>query len=291
MSQALKSLTEQLYLEPLDNDVFLGRSIDLLGSGRIFGGQVVGQSIMAASRTVSDQAREAHSLHAYFLRPGDTNEPIRFEVERIRDGGSFSARRVVAIQHERPIFFMSASFQAQEPGYEHQATMPANLPAPEDLHNEMDLAQLVADKLPGSLRHRLQQEQAIDIRPVLPMNILKPGIYPARSHMWFKANGTLPDNPLIHKSMLAYTSDFYLLFASLLPHQQSPFSQSLQAASIDHAIWFHRPVNMNDWLLYDIESPNAGNARGFSRANVFDRQGRLVASTAQEGLIRVRQES
>lgn len=285
MNQALTSLTEQLKLTPLDEDTFLGQSVDLFGSGRVFGGQVLGQSIMAASRTIANPEREAHSMHAYFLLPGDTNEPIRYEVERIRDGGSFSARRVVAIQHERPIFFMSASFQAPEPGFEHQATMPT-VPSPTGLQSEMELFRAIAQELPPTLAKRAMQTPPIDIRPVNPINPLNPGAHLPYSHFWFKANGTLPEDPLLHKSMLAYTSDFHLLFTALLPHGQSAFSPSMQMASIDHAMWFHRSVDMNDWLLYAIESPNASNARGFCRANIFDRRGRLVASSAQEGLIR-----
>ncbi len=224
-------------------------------------------------------------MHAYFLLPGDTNEPIRYEVERIRDGGSFSARRVVAIQHERPIFFMSASFQASEPGFEHQATMPT-VPSPESLQSEIDIFRSIAAELPPAWAKRVMQTPPIDIRPVNPINPLNPGAHLPCSNFWFKANGILPEDSLLHKSMMAYTSDFHLLLTALLPHGQSAFSPSMQMASIDHAMWFHRPANMNEWLLYAIESPSASNARGFCRANIFDRRGRLVASSAQEGLMR-----
>lgn len=285
MNQALTSLTEQLKLTSLDKDTFLGQSVDLFGSGRVFGGQVLGQSLMAASRTIANPKREAHSMHAYFLLPGDTNEPIRYEVERIRDGGSFSARRVVAIQHERPIFFMSASFQAAEPGFEHQATMPT-VPSPTSLQSEVELFRAIANELPPTMAERAMQAPPLDIRPVNPINLLNPGAHLPYSHVWFKVNGSLPEDPLLHKSMLAYTSDLHLLDTALLPHGQSFLSPSLQMASIDHAMWFHRPINMNDWLLYALESPSASNARGFCRANIFDRHGHLVASCAQEGLIR-----
>ncbi|MGO3126159.1 MAG: acyl-CoA thioesterase [Advenella sp.] len=280
----LPDLIEQLQVESLGNDVFNGISTDIFGTGRIFGGQVLGQSLMAASLTVSP-GRAVHSLHSYFLRPGDTSKPIRFEVERTRDGGSFSARRVIASQLDQPIFIMSSSFQGEEPGFQHQTPAPVVTP-PDSLKNEKQLIADIEQKLPKRLASLVGRDFAIEMRPVEPSHMLKPGNYDPQAHIWFRAADKLPDNPLLHRAMLAYTSDFYLLFTSLLPHNQTPFSISMQMATIDHAIWFHRPFRMDEWLLYSLESPSASNARGFCRAHVYNSKGDLIASTTQEGLIR-----
>ncbi len=284
MNTVLPDLIEQLQVEPVGKDTFQGISTDIFGTGRIFGGQVLGQSLMAASLTVNS-ARAVHSLHSYFLRPGDTSKPIHFEVERTRDGGSFSARRVIASQLDQPIFIMSSSFQGEEAGFSHQAAAP-EVPGPDTLKNEKQLITELEHKLPKRLASLVGRDFAIEMRPVEPGQMFQPGNYDPKAHIWFRAADKLPDNPLLHRAMLAYTSDFYLLFTSLLPHKQTPFSKSMQLATIDHAIWFHRAFRMDEWLLYSLESPSASNARGFCRAHIFNSQGDLVASTTQEGLIR-----
>lgn len=287
MTTAFDKMIAQLSLTPLSTDVYLGESTDILNSGRIFGGQVLGQALVASSLTV-DSSRDIHSLHSYFIRPGNVDIPIRFEVERVRDGGTFSNRRVVAYQNDKHIFTMATSYQVPEKGFDHQVSMPEGLLRPEDLPSEAELAQQYQHILPKSLiKRHLVDGDAIEIRAAHPERLLKGGEFPANTYCWFKANGDIPpDNTLLHKAALAYVSDFYLIFTSLLPHQQSGFDPHLQMASLDHSIWFHRPINLNEWNVYVLESPNAYGGRGLNVGKIYNQQGLLLASTIQESLIR-----
>jgi acyl-CoA thioesterase-2 len=286
MTAALTELLALLELEPIEENLFRGQSQDL-GFGALFGGQVLGQALSAASRTVSIE-RGAHSLHAYFLRPGDPARPIVYQVERIRDGKSFTTRRVVAIQKGKPICFVSASFQAPERGFEHQAGSP-EVPPPDDLTSELDMVRAVAERIPEPLRTKLLCEKPIEVRPVNPMNPFAPVAREAVSHHWFRATGALPDDPAVHKYLLAYASDFRLVGTSLHPHARTYWDPSLQVTSIDHAMWFHRDVRLDEWLLYAMDSPSACCGRGLSRGGIYSADGVLVASVAQEGLIRQRE--
>jgi acyl-CoA thioesterase-2 len=284
MNQVLEDLLHLLDLERLEDNLFRGQSRDL-GGKSVFGGQVVGQALVAASRTVEGAA--PHSLHAYFLRPGDMAQPIVYEVDRVRDGRSFAARRILAIQHGAPILSMMASFQKPESGVEHQATMP-QVPPPEALTPQADLRQKWADEADISERTRRAylRNLAIEFKQVHPWNPLKPEKRAPRQDIWFRAAGPLPDDPLLHTCVLAYATDFKLLSTALLPHGRTWFQLDMVVASIDHALWFHRDVRVDEWLLYSMESPSAQGARGLSRGLIFDRQGRLVASVAQENLMR-----
>jgi len=246
---------------------------------------VCAQALVAARRTV--EGRLAHSFHAYFLRPGDPAVPILYDVDRIRDGQSFTTRRVVAIQHGKAIFNMQVSFQVEEPGLEHQLPMP-DVPAPETLATELERRRAIADRLPEPMRSSFVRERAIEVRPVAPNDEFDPVVREPAHDVWFRAVGTLPDDPALHQCVLAYASDLTLLDTSMLPHAISWWSEKLQTASIDHAMWFHRPFRADEWLLYAQDSPSASGARGFNRGSVFTRDGRLVASVAQEGLIRRR---
>jgi acyl-CoA thioesterase II len=287
MSQVLDELVALLSLEAIEENLFRGVSQDL-GFRQLFGGQVLGQCVSAASQTVEED-RHVHSLHGYFLRPGDASLPVVYQVDRVRDGGSFSTRRVMAIQKGKPIFTCSASFQYDEEGFEHQNLMP-DVPGPEGLQSETELASLVADALPERIRERVVGAKPIEIRPVAVANPFAPERSEPVKHVWFRAAGELPDDPQLHKYLLAYASDFNLLTTSMLPHGVSVWQKFMQVASLDHSIWFHGNLRMDDWLLYSMDSPWAGNARGFSRGSVFNRQGQLVASVAQEGLIRLRED-
>lgn len=285
MSRILQDLVDLLDLETIEKNIYRGPSRDL-GGRSVFGGQVIGQALVAAGRTLEDQV--PHSLHAYFLRPGDMALPIVYEVERVRDGRSFSTRRVHAIQHGQPILSMIASFQKEEGGLEHQAQMP-DLPPPESLRSALDWArEWVAQEPTVSelARNSMLRELAIEHRPVQPWNPLRADTREPVQHIWFRADGTLPDNPRLHQCVLAYASDFNFLSTALLPHAKGWLRPDMVVASIDHALWFHRPVRVDDWLLYSMDSPSAQAARGFSRGSIFDRQGRLVASVAQESLMR-----
>jgi acyl-CoA thioesterase-2 len=285
MQPVLSELISLLGLERLDRDLFRGHSQDL-GWGAIFGGQVLGQALSAAARTVH-QDRAVHSLHAYFLRAGNLNLPILYQVERIRDGHSFATRRVVAVQEGEAIFSLAASFHVSEPGFDHHAQAP-DVVGPEELLSEHDLAVQLGDRLPERLRPTATRMRPIELRPVAPRNPLRPTPMPPLRHVWLRAIDTLPDDPALHAYLLAYASDFSLLGTSLDPHGVSWLSPGMQMASLDHAMWFHRPFRMDDWLLYAIESPSASGALGLVRGQFFDRAGRLVASVAQEGLIRLR---
>ncbi|MBV9110136.1 MAG: acyl-CoA thioesterase II [Gemmatimonadetes bacterium] len=282
---ALAGLTALLDLERLELNLFRGQNRDI-GSGRLFGGQVLAQSLMAAGRTV-EAGRTAHSLHGYFMLAGDLDIPVVYQVDRIRDGKSFTTRRVLAIQEGREIFTMTCSFHVAEEGIDHAAPMP-DVPAPESLPRELDLVRAVADRIPEPLRAVYTQERPIDFRTVDQVDPFAPERRDPVKHMWFRADGTLPDDPLLHQAVLAYASDYGLLGTSLLPHQLSFLMRRVQAASLDHAVWFHRPARVDDWLLYAMDAPSAAGARAFTRGSIYTRDGTLVASTAQEGLIRLR---
>ena len=283
MTSQTTDLLALLELEQLEVNLFRGESRDI-GSAQVFGGQVLGQALTAASRTVAD--RVVHSLHAYFLRRGDFNAPIVYEVDRSRDGHSFSNRRVVAIQHGAQIFNMTASFQVVEDGLEHQIEMP-KVPAPEDLPDMVEVLRPQLEHMPERVKKFVEAPRPFDFRMVQPVNPLDPRKSPPSRQVWFRANGKIPDGESLHRILLAYVSDFYLLDTAALPHGLSFFSSKIIMASIDHAMWFHRPLRVDDWLLYALDSPSASGARGFGRGSVFSRDGRLVASTAQEGLVRV----
>jgi acyl-CoA thioesterase-2 len=282
MNQLLVDLVKVMTLERLEKDLFRGESRDI-GSPQVFGGQVLGQALMAASATVEN--RVVHSLHAYFLRRGDFNSPIVYEVDRARDGNHFSTRRIVAIQHGAQIFNMSASFQAQEPGLDHQLTMPT-VPGPDGLPELGHYYAGVLERLPPVMQRILGQKRPFEFRPTEPPSLLEAQKQAPLRHMWFRAVDVLPDDEKLHRCLLAYVSDFNLLDTALMPHGLSMSARNLVVASIDHAMWFHRSVRVDDWLLYSTDSPSASGARGFSRGSVFARDGRLVASAAQEGLLR-----
>jgi len=282
MQPHTSDLLALLELEPLEVNLFRGESRDI-GSAQVFGGQVLGQALTAAARTVD--GRIVHSLHAYFLRRGDFNAPIVYHVDRSRDGHSFSNRRVIAIQHGEQIFNMTASFQVMEEGLEHQIEMP-KVPPPEDLPDMVEALRPLIDRLPERMRRFIEQPRPFEFRMVQSVNPLAPGKQPPARQVWFRMVDRLPDGEALHRCLLAYLSDYYLLDTSALPHGMSFFSSKVIMASIDHAMWFHRPLRVDDWLLYAIDSPSASGARGFGRGSVFARDGRLVASTAQEGLIR-----
>ena len=287
MSQVLDELVALLSLETIEENLFRGASQDL-GFPQLFGGQVLGQALSAASQTVIAD-RHVHSMHGYFLRAGDAVLPVVYQVERVRDGGSFSTRRVTAIQKGQPIFFCSASFQADEPGFSHQPAMPEGVEGPENLASEMDLFRPHAERIPQPMRDKIFCAKPIQIRPVNAGDPFRPKPTAPLNMFWFKADGSLPDNPALHKYLLAYASDFGLLTASLRPHGASFWQPDMQVASLDHALWFHEDLKMDEWHLYVQESPWSGGARGFSRGSIFNRSGKLVASVAQEGLIRRRE--
>lgn len=282
---AMAGLLETLDLEPLEHNLYRGMSPQV-GWQRVFGGQVIGQALVAAQRTVAE-GRYVHSLHAYFMRPGDPAVPIVYEVDRIRDGSSFTTRRVVAIQHGRAIFSLSASFQIDEPGFEHQMPMP-EVPAPEDLLGEQEMKARFLENAPENIRRYWERERPIELRPVSLAHYLSREKLPPEQKVWVRTTGPVPGERHVQAAVLAYLSDMTLLDTSLFAHGTSVFDRSLQAASLDHAMWFHRPCRLDDWLLYVAESPNANGARGLAVGSVFTRDGILVATVAQEGLIRNR---
>lgn len=286
MTTAIEELVRVLQLEQLELNLFRGESRDL-GFRQVFGGQVLGQALTAASATV--EGRAVHSLHAYFLLPGDYRAPIIYEVDRSRDGGSFSSRRVVAIQHGQPIFHMSASFQVAQSGLDHQAAMPP-APPPEQLH---DVRELVATLpgVPDDLRERFSRPLPVEFRSVNPERLMSPQPQEPTALFWFRAPGRLSDDPRLHRGVLAYASDFYLLRTAVLPHGVPFPSPHLRMATIDHAMWFHRPFRADEWMLYAMESPSASGARGLVRGSIYSRDGRLIASVMQEGMLRYRETS
>ena len=279
MHPVLDDLITLLGLERIEEYIFRGESRDI-GSAQVFGGQVLGQALSAAQHTVD--GRVAHSLHAYFLRRGDMDAPIVYEVDRSRDGGSFSNRRVVAIQHGRPILNLAASFQSPEPGIGHQASMP-DVAGPDECKDILDVESDIVQKMPEKMRRHMADKRAFEMRPVVSTDAISAPL----KNVWFRTVDSLPDDPALHQNLLAYASDYELLGVSTLPHDL-PFGRgAVIMASLDHALWFHRDVHIDQWLLYAMDSPNASGARGFSRGQLFSENGELVASTAQEGLVRV----
>ncbi|AWQ19726.1 MULTISPECIES: acyl-CoA thioesterase II [Pantoea] len=287
MSQALENLLNLIHLEKIEEGLFRGQSEDL-GLRQVFGGQVVGQALFAAKQTVPED-RVIHSFHSYFLRPGDSQKPIIYDVESLRDGKSFSARRVSAIQNGQPIFYMTASFQSPESGFEHQKPMP-QVKGPDNLPNEQQMAQKMAHMLPEKLREKFIAERPLEIRPVQIHNPLRGHVDKPQRQVWIRANGTLPDDLRIHQYLLGYASDLNFLPVALQPHGKGFLEPDMQVATIDHSMWFHRELNFNDWLLYSVESTSASGARGFVRGEFYNLQGELVASTVQEGVMRQRSE-
>ncbi|MBT2333433.1 acyl-CoA thioesterase II [Variovorax paradoxus] len=283
-ARLVDELVALMQLEPLGGDRFLAQSEDI-GTPAVFGGQVLGQSLAAASLTVGAD-RPVHSMHAYFLLPGE-HAPIEYSVDRVRDGRSFTTRHVVARQQERIIFEMSASFQTVDDGVEHQFAMPAVV-GPEGLVSEIDQRIALGDRLPERWRIKGLEPHGIEYRRVEADDLLTPAVRPSESAIWMRAIAPLPDDPVVHRALLAYASDHGLLRAAMLPHGLSFISGQVRPASLDHAMWFHRDFRMDDWLLYVLDSPSASGARGLCRGSLFTRDGRLVASTAQEGMLRVR---
>lgn len=283
MDPRLADLLHQFELERLELNLFRGGSRDI-GAPQVFGGQVLGQALLAAYATVD--SHDVHSLHAYFLRRGDFTAPIVYNVDRARDGHSFDSRRVTAVQHGEQIFNLSASFQVREQGLDHQAPMP-EVPMPEELADDGAPSEVELRRLPDKMRRYFEKERPFEVRLVEPFAWAPTSPQPARQHVWIRAVDRLPDDDRLHRCLLAYVSDYNLLGASTRPHGSENLHGRLVMASIDHAMWFHRPMRVDEWLLYSIDSPSASGARGFARGMFFTRDGRLVASTAQEGLIRV----
>ena len=282
MSRALDQLLTILDIERLEENLFRGLSPQV-GWQRVFGGQVIGQALVAANRTVN--GRLAHSLHAYFLRAGDPSVPIIYNVDRIRDGGSFTTRRVVAVQHGQAIFSMAASFHKEETGLEHQIKMP-EVPPPESLPSEAELKACLIDRVPPQVKAYWERERPIEIRPVDLSRYLTPGNHDPSQQVWIRATGELSNDQSLHQCVLAYASDFTLLDTALIAHGRFVFDPKLILASLDHALWFHRKLRADEWLLYAQDSPISGGGRAFCRGMLFTRDGKLVASTAQEGLLR-----
>lgn len=280
---AMENLLDILDLELIEENLYRGRSPDA-GWQRVFGGQVIAQALMAAHRSV-DADRFVHSLHAYFLRPGDPSIPILYQVERLRDGTSFTTRRVVAVQHGKAIFAMSASFQVDEPGFDHQVSMPAVTP-PEKLIGDKEMQAMFLANAPDSVRRYWTRERPVEIRPTSLVHYVSSEKLEPMQDVWVRTTGPVPADRSIQAAVLAYLSDMTLLDTSLYAHGTSIFDPGLQVASIDHAMWFHRPTGFEDWLLYTQDSPSASGARGMTRGKIFDRTGALVATVAQEGLIR-----
>ena len=283
MNPLLADLLRLLRLERLEENIFRGESRDI-GGPRVFGGQVLGQALTAATYTVD--GRDVHSLHAYFLRAGDVKAPIIYEVDRARDGKSFSNRRVVAIQHGRPIFSLTASFQKWEEGLEHQVSMP-DVPAPDTLGSIAEIEKNVLERLPDEMRRFLTQQRPFEIRPVNPVDLISTKPRKAQRHVWIRSLSQLPEDPDLHRNLLAYISDYQLVGTATLPHAVGFADSNVQMASLDHAMWFHRPFRVDQWLLYTMESPNASGARGLALGRFFTTEGVLVASAAQEGLVRI----
>jgi acyl-CoA thioesterase-2 len=279
----LNNLLDLLKLEKIEENIFRGNSQDL-GFGTVYGGQVLGQALSAASQTV-DEKRGAHSIHAYFLKPGDSSHPIVYDVDCVRDGKSFTTRRVKAIQKGRAILTLEASFQGNEPGFDHQSEMP-KVPGPDGIISEMEWVRGFRDKIPESIREKILGDKPIEFRHVNPVNPFAPEKMAPVRHVWFKTIHKIPDDAFIHKYLLAYASDYGFVGTSLYPHGHTFWEGDMQVASLDHAMWFHRDFRMDEWLLYVMDSPSASSGRGLNRGNIFTEDGKLVASTIQEGLIR-----
>jgi acyl-CoA thioesterase-2 len=283
MSATHQTLLDLLDLEPLEVDLFRGTGQGGETSTRIFGGQVIGQALAAAYGTVED--RLCHSLHAYFIRPGDPEIPVIYQVDRARDGGSFTTRRVVAIQHGKQILNMSASFHNAEDSWEHQHPMP-DVKSPETSKDQRELRVENAHKLPEEYRSEFLRPRPIDVREIAPRDFLAPEPTSDKNHIWFRMSEAAGCTPQMQHCLLAYASDMYLLGSSLRPHGLTWFNGKVMSASLDHAMWFHGTPQFQDWHLYSMESPWTGGGRGFNRGSIYDRAGNLIASTAQEGLMR-----
>lgn len=285
MSNVMQEALDLLDLESIEKGIFRGTSRNFFGKN-VFGGQVLGQALMAAGRTVD--GRLPHSLHGYFLRAGDVNAPIVYQVENIRDGKSFCTRNVKGIQHGENIFLMSASFALPEEGLEHQVEMP-QVEGPEGIPSEYELRQKVAELIPEKVRAVFMRERPVELRPIDPVNPFAPVKKPPHRRHWMKAQSRLPDDPLLHMCLLAFASDYALMATAMLPHGVSYAQNNMQAASLDHAMWFHRDFRIDEWLLYDMDAPNASASRGMNFGRIFTQDGRLVATVAQEGLMRLRE--
>ncbi|MDP5278359.1 acyl-CoA thioesterase II [Sphingomonas sp. DG1-23] len=288
-TELVAQLTTLLDVEEIDTDLYRGPRLPG-GVGRVFGGQVIAQALQAAQRSVSGAEggdKIAHSLHAYFMRPGDENHPIIYRIVRDFEGRSFATRRIIAMQKGRPILNMAASFQLPAEGLHHQDAMP-DVPDPDALRSERELREQIRDQVPEKFRRFFLRARPIEIRPVNPRNWFAPDEIEPVQHSWFRVVAPLPDDLALHRAMLAYASDMTLLGTCLLPHGVSWMTGEVQTASLDHAIWLHEPFRFDEWLLYTTDSPWAGHARGFNRGKIYARDGRLVASVAQEGLIRLR---
>ncbi|MEO3389416.1 acyl-CoA thioesterase II [Mesorhizobium sp. CAU 1741] len=286
MTQAMQELLDILDLEQLEHNLYRGRS-HRVGWQRVFGGQVIGQALVAAQRTV-DADRHVHSLHCYFMRPGDPQVPIIYQVDRLRDGGSFTTRRVTAIQHGHAIFSLESSFQVEEHGLEHQMPIPLDVPPPETLETQFELLERSGHTLPETVRKFWARERPLEVKPVNLEHYTSSVKLPPRQNVWVRMTGEVPENRQLQSAILAYLSDMTLLDTSTFAHGRIGFDPEIQMASLDHAMWFHRPNRLDDWLLYTQDSPNMIGSRGFSRGFLYARDGTLVASTAQEGLVRLR---
>jgi acyl-CoA thioesterase-2 len=287
MSFTAADLVALLELEPIERNIYRGQNRNI-GTGRIFGGQVLAQALVAAAHTVEEE-RALHSMHGYFILAGDLDLPVVYFVDRLRDGGSFTTRRVTGIQHGQAIFSMSASFHRLEEGFEHQTEMP-DVPDPESLRPELDIIRERADEIPAALRPFLTQDRPLDFRSIDGTDPFDTTVREPVRRYWVRAIGPVDDNPVHHQAVLAYASDYGLLGAVLRPHGMSFRDPRMMVASLDHAIWFHRPVRVDEWMLYEAESPAAGGARGFTRGTFYTRSGALVASVAQEGLVRLKRD-
>jgi len=285
MPSSVDQLISLLDLEVLELNIYRGRNRDI-GTGRVFGGQVLAQALVAARRTLV-KPWDAHSIHGYFILPGDLSTPIVYFVDRLRDGGSFATRQVTAIQHGKAIFNLSASFHADQEGLEHQSQAP-DAPPPESLRPELELIRAQADRIPPQVRDILTQDRPIDFRSVEPVDVLDPESGPPVRTSWFRVMDRLPDDPILHQASLAYVSDYTVLSTVLRPHGLTVRSPGVQVASLDHSLWFHRPFRADEWLLYRVDSPVATKGRGFARGSIYTQEGMLVASVAQEGLTRYR---
>ncbi len=286
MTQAMQELLDILDLERLEHNLYRGRSPQV-GWQRVFGGQVIGQALIAAQRTVEGE-RYVHSLHCYFMLPGDPSVPIVYQVDRLRDGGSFTTRRVTAIQHGHAIFSLECSFQIEEKGLEHQIPMPLDVPLPEDLPSYFDLLESTSHVVPEGVRKFWARERPLEIRPVTPEHYTTREKLPPYQNVWVKMAGEVPDDRRLQTAILAYLSDMTLLDSATYAHGRVGFDPEIQMASLDHAMWFHRQHKLDDWLLYTQDSPTTIGSRGFARGFLYSRDGTLIASTAQEGLVRLR---
>jgi acyl-CoA thioesterase-2 len=280
----VQELVDLLGLEPIGVNCFRGRCQDL-GFKHLFGGQVLGQSLSAASQTLNAGDWAPHSLHAYFLRPGNVTDSIEFEVDCVRDGRSFAMRQITASQNGKAILTMMCSFQHPEEGFAHQDKMP-EVQGPEGLVSQLELSRMFKDKFPERLRDIYTADKPIEIRAIDPINIFAPKKQDPIKYVWMKADAKLAEDPMLHTNILTYATDFNLIGTAMMPHGVSFTQKDMQVASLDHAIWFHRPVKIDEWLLYALDSPSASLGRGYCRGQLFNQQGELVASVAQEGLIR-----